>query len=166
MPARDSRQHGMAAKLLYVWAASTAALVMPDDVCSASVQQLPHSVLKALDELRSAAAAKAGGRGVKELSREEDATILVQHVRNRRSLREIKLPDRPAETAKTRWRRLKRLEPVLDDLRHAVVVESELPACTLDAELLDALRVYREGECDRGATTHWTFTQDACLLEQ
>ena len=51
---------------------------MPDDVCSASVQQLPHTVLKALDELRSAAAAKAGGRGVKELSREEDATILVQ----------------------------------------------------------------------------------------
>ena len=113
MPARDSRQHGMAAKLLYVWAATTTALVMPDDVCSASVQQLPHSVLKALDELRSAAAAKAGGRGIKELSREEDATILV---RNRRSLREIKLPDRPAETAKTRWRRLKTLEPVLDDL--------------------------------------------------
>ena len=70
----------MAAKLLCVWAATTTALVMPDDVCSASVQQLPHTVLKALDELRSAAAAKAGGRGIQELSREEDATILVQHV--------------------------------------------------------------------------------------
>ena len=86
MRARDSRQpcrqHGMAAKLLYVWAAITTALVMADDVCSASVQQLPHTVLKALDELGelcSATAAKAGGRGVKELSREEDATILVQH---------------------------------------------------------------------------------------
>ena len=88
MPARDSRQHGMAAKLLYVWAAITVAMVMPDDVCSASVQQLPHTVLKALDELRSAAAAKAGGRGKEELSRDEDATILVQHVRNRKSLRE------------------------------------------------------------------------------
>ena len=148
MPARDSRQHGMAAKLLYVWAAITAAFVMPDDACSASVQQLPHTVLKALDELRSAAAAKAGGRGVKELSREEDATILV---RNRRSLREIKLPDRPAETAKTRWRRLKTLEPVLNDWRHAVVDESVLPQCTLDADLLEALRVFREGQHDRSA---------------
>ena len=58
------------------------------------------------------------------------------------------------------------MEPVLDDLRHAVVDKSEPLACMLDADLLDALRVFREAEYDRGATTHWKFAHDACLLEQ
>ena len=39
-------------------------------------------------------------------------------------------------------------------------------ACTLDADLLEALRVFREGQHDRGEKTRWTLAQDACLLQE
>ena len=145
---------------------------MTDCACGAPVDSLPPTVRKALDSLRSAAAAKAGGGGKNEYTSAEDETILVQHVRNRMSLSKIILR-RSAQAAKNRWQVLKTLgKHVLDEMKcvqptvESAHLDTVCSASTLDKDLLAALMAFRESELQRGSTSRWTLEQDIQLLQQ
>ena len=58
------------------------------------VEELPFTTRIALEQLRADEAAKRGGAGAQSLTLEDDATILVRHVRDRVSLPKILLPQR------------------------------------------------------------------------
>ena len=165
----------MPARLLLclLTAIAVAAAGMTDSACGAPVDPLPPTVRKALDSLRSAAAAKAGGGGKNEYTSAEDETILVQHVRNRMSLSKIILPRRSAQAAKNRWQVLKTLgKHVLDEMKcvqptvESAHLDTVCSASTLDKDLLAALMAFRESELQRGSTSRWTLEQDIQLLQQ
>ena len=98
------------------------------------VEELPFTTRIALEQLRADEAAKRGGAGAQSLTLEDDATILVRHVRDRVSLPKILLPQRKPRTAKTRWQdHLKKLPRLaLDALRSMAAHKS--PSCSGDAD--------------------------------